>query len=298
MPLRVNPNLSTDFFAELQIVRRQQNQALQQLASGSRINAPSDDPAGAAALLENQSQSDQVDQFQKNIQDLQPQLQAADSALSSVVSAVTQAISLGVEGGNSTLGASNLQSLAQEVSGIRDEILGIANTSVQGQYIFSGTLTKTAPYVLDAASPSGVSYQGNTGVNSIQLSNGQTAPINLPGSQLFSNPGGDLFGALQQLITALQTGTGVSAATAALSQAFSLLDNVRTFYGTTLNELNNSETFLSNESVQLSTQATQIAGADLAAATTTLAQTQTATTALLTSQGKALSLPTLFDFLP
>jgi len=298
MPLRVNPNISNDFFAELQIVRQQQNQALEQLASGRRINSPSDDPSGAASLLENQAQADQVDQFQKNIQDVQPQLQAADSALSSAVSALTQAISLGVEGGNSTYSPSELQSLAQQVSGIRDEILGIANTSVQGQFIFAGTLTNAAPYVLNPASPSGVSYVGNSNVNYIELSNGQSAAVNMSGSQLFSNPAGDIFGALQQLITALQTGTGVPAATTALSQAYSVLTNQRTFYGTTLNELNNSESFLSNESVQLSSQASLIAGADLAKVTTQLSQAETATTALLTSQGKVLSQPTLFDYLP
>jgi flagellar hook-associated protein 3 FlgL len=298
MPLRVNPNPSTDFFAELQIVRQQQNQALQQLASGSRINAPSDDPSGAASLLENQAQADQVDQFQKNVQDLQPQLQAADSALSSAVSALTQAISLGVEGGNSTLSPSELQSLAQQVSGIRSEILGIANTSVQGQFIFAGTLTDTAPYVLDGASPSGVDYVGNSGVNKIELSNGQTAAINMPGSQLFSNPAGDVFGALNQLINALQSGTGIPAATVALGQAFSVLSNQRTFYGTTLNEFNNSEAFLSNESVQLSSQASQISSADLAKVVTNLTQAETANAALLSAQGKILSQSTLFDFLP
>jgi len=298
MSLRVNPNISTDFFAELQILRQQQNQALQQLASGSRINSPSDDPAGETAILENNAQSDEVDQFQKNIQNLEPQLQQADSALNSASSALTQAISLAVEGGNSTLSASDRQSLAEQISGIRNELLGIANTSDEGEFLFAGTNVTTAPYTLNPVAPSGVTYNGNSDVNSIQISNGQTININLPGNQLFSNPSGDVFNALNQIINALQTGVGIPAASDVLNQAFDVFNNERTFYGTTLDQLDSSNSFLSNESVQLSSQASQISDADLAQVTTNLQQTETATEALFAAQGDILAQPTLFDYLP
>jgi len=297
MSIRVNPNLSADLLSDLQISRLQLNQALQKLASGSNINSPSDDPAGAAILVENQAEQNQIDQFQRNITDLTSVLQTGDSALSSATAAVTQALSLGIEAGNSILNASDLQAIASQLSGIRNQLLGIANTTVSGNFIFAGTSVDTAAFVLNPADPSGVTYQGNNGVNSIDLANGQNAAINLPGDQLFTNPSGSVFGALTQLINAVQSGNGIPAATAALSQAFNVLNTQRLFYGTTLSEISSTSSFLNGEALQLSSQASSISGADIAAVVASLAQAQTGQTALLTAEGKALALPTLFDFL-
>ena len=78
--------------------------------------------------------------------------------------------------------------------------------------IFAGTAVDVTPFVLNAADPSGVTYQGNSGVNSIDLANGESAPINLPGNQIFTNASGNVFGALTQLINAVQSDSGIPAA--------------------------------------------------------------------------------------
>jgi flagellar hook-associated protein 3 FlgL len=297
MSLRVNPNFSSDFIADLQILNLQVSQDLRQLASGSSINSPSDDPTGAAILVQNQAQQSQIDQFQRNITDLTSVLQTGDSALNSATTALTQALSLGIEAGNSNLNSTDLQAIANQLIGIRNQMLGIANTSVSGNFIFAGTSVDTAPFVLDPTSASGVTYQGNTGANSIDLANGATAQINLPGNQIFANASGSVFGALTQLINAVQSGTGIPAANAALSQAFSVLTTQRLFYGSTIDEISSTSSFLNGESLQLSSQASSIGGADIPAVVASLSQAQTAQTALLATEGKALALPTLFDFL-
>ena len=297
MSIRVNPDIAPDLLADLQLLQSQQNTANLQLASGQSINFPSDDPAGAAGLVLNHAQASQIDQFQKNISSLETTLQIGDSTMTSVVEAFTQAITLGVEGGNSSLSASDLQAIAQQVQGIRNQILGLANTSSEGVFLFSGTDVGTQPYTLNSAAPDGVAYNGNNGVDSIQLSSGQAVQINIPGSQVFTNSAGDVFGALNQLITALQSGTGIAAANQAMDQAFNVLDTQRLFFGTTLAQVQSTGNFLSNDQLQLSTQASQLSGADLASALTTLDQTQLASQALLESAGRTLSLPSLLDFL-
>ena len=50
--IRVNPNPTPDLLAALAEVQQQVNTATLQLATGSRINQPSDDPAGAAQLVQ------------------------------------------------------------------------------------------------------------------------------------------------------------------------------------------------------------------------------------------------------
>jgi flagellar hook-associated protein 3 FlgL len=261
------------------------------------INQLSDNPAAASQDVLNHVQTSQDDQFLQNIGNLQSQGQTIDSSLSSVVQALTQAISLGVEGANGTLSDSNRQAVAQQLVGIRDQVLGIANQTYQGSYVFSGTATSTQPFVLDSTQPDGVKYNGNTNVNSIEISSGHTIPINLPGSQIFTNPAGDVLGALNGLITALQTNTGIPAANTNLDQAFTQLTTQRVFYGNTLQQLQSAQTYLNNGKVQLATQANSLVGADLAASITNLEQASTATNAILSATSQILSTLNLLNYL-
>jgi flagellar hook-associated protein 3 FlgL len=176
-------------------------------------------------------------------------------------------------------------------------VLGIANQTYQGSYVFSGTATSTQPFVLDSTQPDGAKYNGNTNVNSIEISSGHTIPINLPGSQIFTNPAGDVLGALNGLITALQTNTGIPAANTNLDQAFTQLTTQRVFYGNTLQQLQSAQTYLNNGKVQLATQANSLVGADLAASITNLEQASTATNAILSATSQILSTLNLLNYL-
>jgi flagellar hook-associated protein 3 FlgL len=297
MSIRVNPNPAPDLLAAIASNRQAQNTALQQISTGQRVNQLSDDPAAAAQDVLDHVQGNQDDQFLQNISSLQSQAQSTDSTLSSVVTAVTQAISLGVEGANATLNDSDRQAVAEQVSGIRDQVLGLANQTFQGNYIFSGTATSTQPFVLDATQPDGVKYNGNTDVNSIQLSSGQTISINVPGSQIFTNPAGDVLGALNGLITALQTNTGLPAANASLDQAFSQLNTQRVFYGNALQQMQSSQTFLNSDKIQLASTENSLVGADMATSITNLEQASTATNAILSATNQILSTLNLLDYL-
>src|ERR1700680_884468 len=172
MSLRINPDPAPDLLAAIALNRQAQNTALQQISTGRQVNQLSDNPAAASQDVLNHVQSNQDDQFLQNIRSLQSQAQSIDSALSSAVSAVNQAVSLAVEGANGTVSVSNQQAIAQQLTGIRDQVLSIANQSFQGNFVFAGTATSTQPFVLDATQPDGVKYNGNTNVNSIQISSG------------------------------------------------------------------------------------------------------------------------------
>src|SRR5437588_180799 len=96
--MRINPNISSDLLAALSNAQQQQNTALLQMASGRRVNKPSDDPTATAVLIQNQAESSQTDQYLRSVQSMQAQLQTTDSTLNSVVLALQRAISLGVQG--------------------------------------------------------------------------------------------------------------------------------------------------------------------------------------------------------
>ena len=142
--MRVNPNSTPDLIASLSQLQQQENITLAQMASGKRVAKPSDDPAAAGSLVQVLSQSSQIDTYTRNATTLQSNLQLADSALNSVVTALERASTLGINAANATLSDSDRSAIAQELKGIQDQVLSLANTSSQGTFLFAGTASTSA----------------------------------------------------------------------------------------------------------------------------------------------------------
>jgi flagellar hook-associated protein 3 FlgL len=297
MGLRVNPDVYSVILNGLQLSTKQEDQALQQISSGQKLNSLSDDPAAAASLVDLRMSSDSDTQYLQNISTMTGSLNVAHSALSSVVEALTTAQTVGVEGGGGTMNASNLQALAQQIQGIQQSVLGLANTSYNGQFLFSGTATTTQPYVADDSSASGVTYNGSNSSNSVEISQGEAIPTSLPGTQLFSNATTNVFQSLQDLYTALSTNTNIEGATQEVQSALSYVGTQQTFYGNSLDRLQNAQTFLTQEQLQLTESQSNVLDADMATAVTDLTQTETTQQALLAAGGK-ISQSNLFSYLP
>lgn len=293
--MRVNPNPMADILAALQRNQQQQNTAILELASGQRINQPSDDPGGAATVVQIHDRLSEANAFLSSIETITGQMQMADSALSSVVTALTRAIALGVQGATGTLSDENRQALAQEASGVRDQLLSLANVSYEGRYVFSGT-AQVQPFVLDGNVPSGVRYDGNSGVNSILVGNGYRIQVNIPGNQMFSAAGNDIFKAMEDLITSLQSNSGIDTAVTAVRKGFDYITGQRVFYGNAINQLQAQQTYLGGEKLQLAQQQDTVAGADVAAVASQLINAQNARSAALAATGK-IAQGSLFDYL-
>lgn len=284
--MRINPNPLPDLLAALAETQQQINSDLEQTASGQSVNHPSDNPAAAAQLARNADQGAEADQFLRSVSSTNGEMQNADSALNSVITTLRRAISLGVEGANGTLNDSDRAALAAEVEGIQSELLSLANLSYQGNFVFAGTANQSAPYVLDSTSPSGIRYVGNSGVNHITVGDHLAISTNVPGSQLFSAPGGDVFQAIQDLITGLQNGSGIDSAVAEVSSAYQHVNAQRVFYGNVMNQLSSQQTYLNSESVQVAQQQNNLGGADLSQVLSDLVNAQTSRQATLEAIGQ------------
>jgi flagellar hook-associated protein 3 FlgL len=297
MGMRVNPDLYSVLLNGLQVNSQQEDEALQQVSSGQKLNSLSDNPAQAASLVDLRMQSSSDTQYLSNISSLTGSLKVADSALSSVMEALTTAQSVGVEGANGTLNSSNLQALAQQIQGIQQEVLGLANTSYNGEYLFSGTATTTQPYVADSSPASGVTYNGNNDSNSVDISEGAAIPTSLPGSQLFSNTNTNVFKSLQDLYNALNSNGDIAGATSEVQSALNYVSTQQTFYGNSIDRLNNAQSFLTQEQTQLTESESNTLDANMANAVTNLTQAETTQQALVEA-GAQISQVNLFDYLP
>jgi flagellar hook-associated protein 3 FlgL len=294
--MRVNPNPYPDLLNDVSQTQQQIATDEQEIASGQSVNLPSDNPAAAAILAQNANQTSQADQFERSVGSIQGEIQSADSTLNSVTTALQQAISLGVEGATGTENSADRAAVATQVQGIQSQLLSLANLSYQGNYVFAGTATQTVPYVLDSNSPSGVTYQGNSGVNNVTLGSQFSLQTNLPGSQLFSASGNDVFQSIQNLITSLQSGNGIGAAVTEVGNASNYIDAQKVFYGNALNQLTAQQTYLAGETTQLAQQENTVGAADLPNVISNLTTAQTSLQATLEAIGQTAN-TNLFQYL-
>lgn len=296
--MRVNPNMVPNILADLSQSQSTLNIALQEVSTGKSVTVPSDNPAASADMVGNTIETANVDQYTKNVTGVLSTVQTADSALSAVVSSLTQAISLGTEGANGTNNVSDQQALAQQVQQILASVVSQANTQVNGVYLFGGTATSTAPYTADSSSSSGYTYNGNNGTNSVAVGDGFNVQVNLPGSQIFSNSSSSVLGSLNSLVTALQSGSSsaISTATNAVSSALNYVSQQRVFYGNAESQLNAQESYLQKETVSLTSQQNSLIGVDEAQAATLLSQAETENSATLAAAAKVLP-NTLLNYL-
>ncbi len=293
--MRVNPNPLPDLLAALNQTELEEQQAELQISTGKSVNVPSDNPTAAALLVENNDQATFTGGYLQSISSLQGQFSTADSTLSSINSALQQALTLGVEAGDGTLSQSDLDSIANQLTSIQSQVVSLANTSYEGIYLFAGT-ANTAPYILDSASPDGVDYLGNTDVNEVTIGNGYKIAVNVPGSQLFSASGNDVFLALNNLISVVQNNTGIPAAVNALSSAANYLSTQAIFYGNASDQATSQTNDLNSAQVQISQEQDALGGADLTVAATNLSQSETDAQAALAAIAK-FAQNNLFDYL-
>jgi flagellin-like hook-associated protein FlgL len=114
--------------------------------------------------------------------------------------------------------------------------------------------------------------------------------VNLPGSKIFSNSNTNVLGSLSALVTALQSGnaSAISTATTGVTTALNYVGQQRVFYANAESQLNSQDTYLQQETINLSSQQTSLVGVDMAQAATTLSQAETDNSAALAAASKVL----------
>lgn len=214
----------------LGLQRTQDRLALNSLrvSSGNRITSPGDDPAGAAAVLDLGTSIQANTQFQKQADSAIAFLKSAEDVVSSSVDSIMRLQELAQQGLGTTT-ASGRAAIAPEVAGIRTDLIALANTKVQGKYLFSGTRTQTQPFTPPASGAT--PYNGNSALINLDVSVGTTVATNLTGDKLYYTTDGstppatiDLF----QVVADLRDGLSNNNTT----QIQAASDNLQRFLGT------------------------------------------------------------------
>lgn len=283
--MQVDPNYVTGLVASLNSSTLSEQKLTSELSSGLRVSSLSDDPVAAGQALLLGSAISQDDSFVQTAASTQSLMQVADSALSSVVSQLTSALSLAVAGNSGTASASDLTSLAQQLSGVRDQVVSLANTSYQGSYIFAGSQGSTQPFTTDTGtSPATTSYNGDSQFGTITTENGQQLQTTFAGSAVFSAPGADVMSALNNLIADFVTGAASSTASTDIGVLQTALGNVsqqQANLGSSLDRLESASTYAQTDATNRTAAATSLVAADPATVATQLSSAETQNQALM-----------------
>ena len=182
----------------------------QQLSSGRRLNSPADDPVAASESLRLRQADSMNAQYQGNQQSALGTLSQVDSTLSDVTSLLQDVRTSVVAAGNTSLSDLDRQSIAQDIAGRLEQLIGYANaTDGKGSYLFGG-YSDTAPPFSKTLGAGGltVQYTGDQGGRALQVSDTRAIDLSANGSSVFERiPAGN--GTFTTAAAAANTGTGL-----------------------------------------------------------------------------------------
>ena len=265
----------------------------QQLTSGRLINAPSDSPTGTNKAMQIRAEQAAVAQHSRNIGDAKSWLEQGDSSLREMLDTTRRVRDLTVQGLN-TGGVSDAsqKALATEVASLRDGLLSLANTAVQGRPIFGGVTPGAKAYNDDGT------WAGLAGpAISLRLSESETVRVDLTGPEAFGPDGSNLFDIVGRITTDLTTDpVALEADLADLDTAIKRMSTSVADIGARAARVDRAEQLNFDRSLTLTGQLGETENVDLPNTIMKLQMQQVGYEAALAATAKAIS-PTLLDYL-
>lgn len=133
----------------------------EQLSTGHQFQQPSDNLTQTTIAIQLQRTLTQSQTYLGNLSTAQSQLGEVDNSLSSLTTLVQQAQTIASADVNSDVSSSQRQADAQVIDSIFTQALNIGNTQLNGQFLFGGDKSTTAPFVQQNG---GVQFVGSNNV--------------------------------------------------------------------------------------------------------------------------------------
>ncbi|HLH01605.1 MAG TPA: hypothetical protein VKX25_02460 [Bryobacteraceae bacterium] len=288
------------FLASLSNLENRLSQVNQQMSSGYRVNQASDDPTAIQPIVAYQGRIDYINQIKSNLTQAQTAAQTADSALQQASTLMDQLVTLATQGASSTSDASTRSNLAQKVQAIQQQLVAIANTTSNGQYIFGGDSATTAPYTYTGTGPNGVTQNGTpTNTQILRDSDGNEITPSLTAQQIFDSSNGSIFQAAYDLSSALLANnqTGIQTALTEVQTGSQQLTAASVSYGNIETWITNGISTATSHVNNLTQALSAVRDADLPTLATELTTDQTAMQAAIAADGSLNNMKSLFDYM-
>jgi len=175
-----------NFLNHLGLTKERYDNAITRTTSGKKINKLSDNPTEMAHVMTLRGRLAQIAQFDRNINSGEKSLAAAETALDATVKHIHQVASLASQGATETNTGEQRRIIADQIDLIRNALVDIANTQIDGKYVFAGSNTTVQPFVIEADGIT-ITYRGNEEFIETQADFSVRVATNIPGSQVFTS---------------------------------------------------------------------------------------------------------------
>ena len=286
--------------ADLQRANAAVARASQQVSTGNRLTRPSDDPQAVQKALNLRGDLAATAQYMDTANASQGWAQATDDALADINDVLQRAREAVVQGGNGTMSQKDRNDIATQIDQLIGQAKASGNATFDGQYIFAGQKTDTAPYDPDGAD----TYNGDTGSIVRTIGPGVSVQLNgSMGSVLGNGSDGKALQVLRDIAAHLRGGTAADTNAlrttdlAAIDASMADVSTARAEAGALSNRLTTAANRLTD--LQASTEKVRsgVEYVDLAEAISQLSSQQAVYQAALQATGSSLSQRTLMDFL-
>ncbi|MGE5432462.1 MAG: hypothetical protein ACM3QX_15375 [Syntrophomonadaceae bacterium] len=251
--------LSANYLATLNKNKEQVSELQTQIATGSKINRPSDSPSGITRVLNLQDQAQTGETYTKNVEDSQAFMQTTTSVMEGMQNEIQNTLVL-FTNANNPVNTPNYQAYAKQIDLTINTLMDLANSQFNGKYLFGGTDFSAKPYGLNGSRIE-QNVASTSGQQKTRISKYMEQTVNIPGSDLFgtlpvaSDPPGthsDIFNTLLRVKNSLQSGTVPSSSDVALVQSFQdSLSNQLTTGGDIINRLSSTHDLLDSQQLEL-----------------------------------------------
>jgi len=273
--MRVTENMrASQVLRDLSSLRSQHVKASEEATSGMMISRPSDDPTVASRMQRIERSHDTAESMSRSMSVGRADLELAEASLAEAGNLLQRAKEVALHAANGSSSADVRQSAAEEITGIRTALLGIANTKGVRGYIFAGSQTDQAAF-----NETTYAFQGDNFQHRVRSGPTSEVVISSSGENAFTAAGGtDIFTDLAALETALNVDdqVGISASLTDLNVAHEqvVLERART--GVNMTRVDQAQTILTNSKFLYKRQNAELGGADPAESLTDLVTLQSA----------------------
>jgi len=278
-------------------------QLQEKVASGKEFQRPSDNPSGVTSALNLRSVLKMNTAYLDSAATTESWMSATDFALIQTNQLATRALNLTRQGMSDTLGAEQRNTLAAELDMVLQQVLSVANTNHQGNYIFGGFQTVNPPFNLIDTNSDGtldtVVRNGDTGTINRLIGPNLTVVQNINGYNLFN----DLMVAIMNARDSLRNNgdpnqfNDLQSAIAALETQINNVNEALTTNGARQREVRLTKDRLEKSQIELKSLLSQKEDVNLTEAISYLQHQQTVYQTVLEVGKRAISALSLFDLL-
>ena len=279
--------------------KAEQASVLERLSTLKKVNRASDEPDHFRRIKDAHTNLSEQAAFKDNIESLQSRFRIMEDALGSIRDGIDRVRELTIQGSSFIYDDEERETIADEIEQIRLSIINQLNTTHEGEYLFSGTLSTTQPF----QDPVTGAYSGNLETIEVRISRTDTVTANMTGEEIAfgtTGQGGaeDILDVMDDLVVAFRANNdaAISAEIPRLRPATERIGRLVSEVGTRSLRIVSEQTRYDEFEQSLRATLSALEDADLAEEAVSLEKVNATIDSQLRSAG-SIDRRSLFDFL-